>query len=43
LNKGVAAPYDHAAKEIGEPDHKELLICSRDHELCLMLMFRVTY
>jgi rubrerythrin len=29
----VAAEYDRAAKEIEEPDLKELLIRIRDHEL----------
>jgi rubrerythrin len=29
----VAAEYDRAAKEIKEPDLKELLIRIRDHEL----------
>jgi len=35
LNKGGAAPYDRAAKEINEADLEELLTCSRDHELYL--------
>jgi hypothetical protein len=43
LNKRGAAPYDRAAKEIKQADLKELLTCSRDHELYLMLMFWVTY
>jgi rubrerythrin len=33
IEKKVAAEYDHAAKEIEEPDLKELLTRIRDHEL----------
>ncbi|TEU18129.1 MAG: ferritin-like domain-containing protein [Dehalococcoidia bacterium] len=33
IEKKVAAEYDRAAKEIGEPDLKELLARIRDHEI----------
>jgi len=33
IEKKVAAEYDRAAKEIAEPDLKELLVRIRDHEL----------
>ena len=33
IEKQVAAEYDRAAKEIAEPDLKELLVRIRDHEL----------
>jgi len=33
IEKKVAAEYDHAAKEIEEPDLKELLTRIRDHEI----------
>jgi len=33
IEKKVAAEYDRAAKEIAEPDLKELLIRIRDHEV----------
>jgi rubrerythrin len=33
LNKGGSAEYDRAAKEIEEPDLKELLIRIRNHEI----------
>jgi rubrerythrin len=33
IEKKVAAEYDRAAKEIEEPDLKELLVRIRDHEI----------